>query len=124
MKRIFWIYCSLLSLGLIVLAWPEQNDLMMIQFSETHGPSKMDVAGILITMMGYVPMIKEVWKQFPKIKSNLGGRSWKILIAVTFIAMAGIVLGLYAGSDITLWISVIVAIIAQAVLVRVAYRRI
>jgi hypothetical protein len=124
MKRIFWVYCSLLSLGLIVLAWPEQNDLMMIQFSETHGPSKMDVAGILIIMMGYVPMIKEVWKQFPRIKSNLGGRSWKILIAVTFIAMAGIVLGLYAGSDITLWISVIVAIIAQGVLVRVAYRRI
>lgn len=124
MKRIFWVYCSLLSLGLIVLAWPEQNDLMMIQFSETHGPSKMDVAGILIIMMGYVPMIKEVWKQFPRIKSNLGGRSWKILIAVTFIAMAGIVLGLYAGSDITLWISVIVAIIAQGILVRVAYRRI
>ena len=72
----------------------------------------------------YVPMIREVWKQSPGIKANLGGRSWSILIGVTFIAMAGIGLGLYAESDITLWLSVIFAVAAQAILVRVAYRRI
>lgn len=124
MKRIFWIYLALLLLGLIVLAWPEANDVMMIQLSETHGPSKIDLAGILIIMMGYLPMVKEVWKQSSEIKTYIGIRSWNILLVVTFISMVGIAWGLYAGSDITLWISVIVATIAQAILVRVAYRRI
>ena len=122
MKRIFWVYLALLLLGLIVLAWPEENNVMMIQFSETHGPSKIDLAGILIIMMGYIPMVKEVWKQSSGIKAIIGIRSWNILLAVTSISMAGIAWGLYAESDITLWISVIVAAIAQAILVRVAYR--
>jgi len=123
MKRIFWVYLALLLLGLVVLAWPEANDVMMLQFSETHGPSKMDLAGILIIMMGYLPMVKEVWKHSSEIKTYIGIRSWNILLAVTFISMAGIAWGLYAMSDITLWISVIVATISQAILVRVAYRR-
>ena len=124
MKRIFWVYLALLLLGLIVLAWPEANNLMMIQFSESHGPSKIDLAGILIIMMGYAPMVKEVWKQSSEIKIYLGIRSWNILLGVTVTSMVGIAWGLYAGSDLMLWISVIVATIAQGILVRVAYRRI
>ena len=124
MKRIFWVYLALLLLGLLVLAWPEANDVMMIQFSETHGPSKIDLAGILIIMMGYTPMVKEVWKQSSEIKIYLGIRSWNILLGVTVTSMVGIAWGLYAGSDLMLWISVIVATIAQGIIVRVAYRRI
>jgi len=124
MKRIFWVYLALLLLGLLVLAWPEANDVMMIQFSDSHGPSKIDLAGILIIMMGYAPMVKEVWKQSSEIKIYLGIRSWNILLGVTVTSMVGIAWGLYAGSDLMLWISVIVATIAQGILVRVAYRRI
>jgi len=124
MKRIFWVYLALLLLGLLVLAWPEANDVMMIQFSDSHGPSKIDLAGILIIMMGYAPMVKEVWKQSSEIKIYLGIRSWNILLGVTVTSMVGIAWGLYAGSDLMLWISVIVATIAQGILVRVAYWRI
>ena len=122
MKRIFWIYFAILLFGLLVLAWPEENDLMMVQFSETHGPSKMDLAGILIIMMGYVPMIKEVWKRSSWIKTNLGNRNWNLLIGITITSLTAIALSLYAGNDTILWISVFGAVIAQAVLVRVAYR--
>ena len=124
MKRIFWVYLALLLLGLLVLAWPEANDVMMIQFSDSHGPSKIDLAGILIIMMGYAPMVKEVWKQSSEIKIYLGIRSWNLLLGVTVTSMVGIAWGLYAGSDLMLWISVIVATIAQGILVRLAYRRI
>jgi len=123
MKRIFWVYFALLILGLLVLAWPEENDVMMIQFSETHGPSKMDLAGILIIMMGYLPMLKEVWKQSSFIKQNIGEKNWQLLILITFIALAAISLGLYAGNDIILWLAVAAAAIAQGILVLIAYRR-
>jgi hypothetical protein len=123
MKRIFWIYFALLILGLLVLAWPEKNDVMMIQFSETHGPSKIDLAGILIIMMGYIPMLKEVWKQSSLIKISLGEKNWHLLIVMASIAITAIGWSLYVGNDITLWVSVIVAVLAQAVLVRIAYRR-
>lgn len=123
MKRIFWIYFALFLFGCIVLAWPEENNLMMIQFSETHGPSKMDVAGILIIMMGYLPMVKEVWKRSSWVKARLGGRTWNFLIGITFISLAAIGWSLYARNNIMLWISVVAAVIAQALLVRIAYRR-
>ena len=51
------IYFLLIIVGLVVLAWPEQDDQMMIQFSETHGPSSLDLAGIVILLGGYVPLI-------------------------------------------------------------------
>ena len=123
MKRIFWVYFALLILGLLVLAWPEENDAMMIRFSETHGPSKMDLAGILIIMMGYLPMLKEVWKQSSFIKIIIGEKNWQLLILITFIAMAAIAWSLYAGNDITLWVAVIAAVLAQGILVGIAYRR-
>ena len=123
MKRIFWIYFALLIFGCIVLAWPEENDLMLVQISETHGPSGMDLAGILIIMMGYLPMVKEVWKRSSWVKASLGRRSWNILIIITFTSLAAIVWSLYMGWEVILWISVIGAVVAQAVLVRVAYRR-
>jgi len=96
---------------------------MIVQFSETHGPSKTDLAGILIIMMGYLPMIKEVWKRSSWIKTNLGNRNWNILIGITITSLTAIALSLYAGNDTLLWISVLGAVIAQAVLVRVAYTR-
>ena len=122
MKRIFWVYLCLLLFGLIVLAWPEENNLMMIQLSEKHGPSKMDLAGILIIMMGYIPMVKEVWKQSPSIKTILGTRRWNLFLTVIFISMVGIVVSLYVGIDMLLWTSIIVAVLSQAVLVYTAYR--
>ena len=123
MKRIFWIYFALLILGVLVLAWPEENDVMMIKFSETHGPSKVDLAGIIIIMMGYIPMLKEVWKQSPFIKKSLGKKNFQLLIWMAFIAMIAISWSLYVGNDITLWVFVAAAVLAQAVLVRIAYRR-
>jgi len=122
MKRIFWVYFALLMLGLAVLAWPEENNVMMIQLSETHGPSKIDLAGIAIILMGYVPMLKEVWKQYSLIKGILGERNLALLILLTLLSFAGIAWSLYAGNDITLWASVIVATLAQSVLIRIAYR--
>jgi hypothetical protein len=123
MKRIFWVYFALLILGLVVLAWPEEDGVMMIQLSDTHGPSKMDLAGILIILMGYVPMVKEVWKQSSSIKGSVGEKNWRLLILTTFTAMAAIAWSLYAANDVALWISVIVAILSQVFLVRMAYNR-
>ena len=124
MKRIFWIYFALLLFGLIVLAWPEENNVMMIQLSETHGPSKMDLAGILIIMMGYLPMVKEVWKKTSSIKATIGAKFWGLAVAMTFIAITSIAWSLYVGSDMMLWLSVVVAALAQAILVGTAYRRV
>ena len=122
MKRIFWVYFALLILGLIVLVWQEEDDVMMIQFSETHGPSKIDLAGILIIMMGYLPMVREVWKQSSVIKKSIGKKNWQLLLLMAAIALTAIGFSLYLGNEITLWGSVLVAVLAQAVLVYIAYR--
>jgi len=51
------IYLLLIVAGLFVLAWPEENDQMMIQFSETHGPSALDLIGLLMLFIGYISLI-------------------------------------------------------------------
>lgn len=108
--------------GLLLLAWPEENDIMMIQFSHTHGPSKMDLVGILIIMFGYIPMVIEIWKRITHLKRKMGKLITLSLIALSFIASAAIVWSLYAENDAALWFSVSLSTIAQGSLVFHAFR--
>ena len=66
------IYLLLIVMGLIVLAWPEQDDQMMIHFSETHGPSGSDFIGVLILFAGYIPLIIPVVTKFSLIQKAAG----------------------------------------------------
>jgi hypothetical protein len=123
MKRTFWLYLFMVAFGIAAVAWPEADHLMYIQFSETHGPSKLDLAGLLVIMMGFLPMVKEVWKRRIYIRGKLGDSLWWVTVVFSILPLGFIALGLYIGSDFLLWTSVGVCVIAQGVLIGIAFRQ-
>ncbi len=123
MKRTFWLYLLMIAFGLAAVAWPEADDLMYIQFSETHGPSKLDLAGLLVIMMGFLPMVKEVWKRRAYIRSKLGDSLWWVTVFLSTVPLCFVALGLYMGSDFLLWASVGVCMIAQGILIGIAFKQ-
>ena len=121
MKKLFWLYLVVIGAGLVVLSWPEENNLMMVKFSETHGPSTLDSIGLLMMMTGYIPMIFMVVKRFKYIKI-LRGKTKPIVLAVTSVAaLIMIAIALNVSNDLVLWISVAIATIGQSFLVYDAF---
>jgi hypothetical protein len=116
------ICIPLLIAGLAVLAWPEEDNLMMVQFSKSHGPSGLDVVGIAIIFMGYIPLIFPVFKRFGVVQLALGRVTARLLILVVTIFSMLIVAGLVLENELLLWSSVVVISSAQAVLIYAALK--
>jgi len=118
------IYLMLIVVGLVVLAWPEQDDQMMIQFSETHGPSSLDIVGIVILLVGYVPLIFPVFTKHAMIQQSVGKIFSKLLIVAAVVCLLLIGIALMIGSDVVLWVAVTISAVAQATLIYFANRKI
>jgi len=114
----------LIVVGLVVLAWPEQDDQMMIQFSETHGPSSLDIAGIVILLVGYVPLIFPAFTKFSTIQKSAGKIFSTLLIVAAVVCLLLIGVALVIGSDVLLWVAVTISTAAQATLVYFVYRKV
>jgi hypothetical protein len=121
MKKFFWFCLAVLSAGLFVLGWPEENNVMMVKFSETHGPSTLDSIGLLMMMIGYVPMIFTVVKRFKYISTKRGIVKPVALAVISVAALIMIAIALNISNDLLLWISVAIATICQSFLVYDAF---
>jgi hypothetical protein len=112
-----WLYLFFVVTGLVVLCWPEEDNLMLLQFSEAHGPSRLDSIGIAIIMIGYVPMVAQVIKRFQFIQTSFGKAKSLSLIAISIFFSGMIALALNFENEPLLWTSVGISSLAQAVLV-------
>jgi len=118
------MYFLLIVVGLVVLAWPEQDDQMMIQFSETHGPSSLDLVGIVILLGGYIPLIFPVFTKFSMIQHSTGRIFSTLLIIAAVICLLLIGVALMIGSDVLLWVAVTISTVVQATLIYFVRRKI
>jgi hypothetical protein len=123
MKRIFWVYFALMACGLAVLAWPEENSEMMIRISETHGPSKPDIVGIIIIMLGYIPVVAGVLKASGKLRQQIGNGLWSGLLTFTLLSFFLIAYSLYSEKEMLLWTSVFTAAALQGILAFHSFRK-
>jgi H+/Cl- antiporter ClcA len=116
------VYVALVVVGVIVLAWPEEDNLMLVQFNESHGPSMLDSIGLAFIFAGYLPMVLQVIRNFSSILSRIG-KATTIILGVTII-VSGICipLALTNGSDLLLWSSVIVCTLGESVLIFFAFK--
>jgi uncharacterized protein YjeT (DUF2065 family) len=112
-----WIYLVLIIIGLVVLAWPEQDDQMMIQLSKAHGPSTLDLIGLAIIFSGYVPLITPVFTKFSHIQQLAGKFFSRLLVFIAFACSLLIVRALVIDSEILLWTAVTISTSTQAILI-------
>jgi hypothetical protein len=115
------IYILLVIIGLVVLPWPEDN-LMLVQFNESHGPSTLDSVGIAIILAGYLPMIIQVFRNFSNILLRIGKNTTVTLVIVAILSAILIPVALIQSSDALLWISVAICTIAESILIFFAFR--
>ena len=119
-----WIYLTIVLVGLIILCYPEQDDTMLIEFSTKHGPSRLDLLGIFILMIGYIPMIIRVVWRYNVIVSTLGKTKTVFLISLTILSLTMIPIALNFSFEPLLWIAVGISTVAQAVLIYYAFKNI
>ena len=118
----FWAYLTAVVVGLAVLAWPEQDSRMLLTLSERHGPSTLDVVGLALILVGYVPMAARVWARRMQLQSRFGA-SWLWMIALVCVSWGGIVAGLVTERELVLWTSVAASTCGQALLIVPAFLR-
>lgn len=117
MTKYFWFFTALVLVGLIVLAWPEGQAEPVVRFSDEHGPSILDSAGLLIMMAGYLPMVVQVILKFKILLQKLGHIKLIVLTVLPILCCVTIAISLFASSEWLLWTSVGVSITCQLVLI-------
>lgn len=123
MKIIFWVYLAIFLFGLFVLGWPEKDSVMVIRFTDVHGPSKLDLAGLVIIAMGYAPMMLEVWKTKDLVQQRMGSRIWFCVLSLSVLSFSLIALALFIDSTVLLWTFILMSFIFQGVMVVNAFKK-
>jgi hypothetical protein len=122
MKTSTMLLCLMtVAVGLVVLAWPEQNDQMMIQLNDAHGPSMLDLVGLAIIMLGYLPFLFNFIHNLKSVIALKGKRTVMITSMAVFDCLILIGIGLFLELDWLLWIGVAGAVSAQVVLFYFSY---
>jgi hypothetical protein len=122
MKNKIWVYLIIVLAGVIILCYPEQDDSMVVELSEKHGPSRLDLLGIFILMIGYTPMIVRVIMRYNVIVSTLGKLKSVFLIVLSILCLILISVALSFSYEVLLWVFVSVGTVLQAILIYYAFR--
>ena len=100
-----------------------RKHLMMIKLSEAHGPSTLDLIGIAIIFIGYIPLIIPLFTRFSTIQHSIGKQLSLIIVGAIVLFSSTIAIGLAIESEALLWTSVAITTLLQSVLVYFAYKR-
>jgi hypothetical protein len=116
------VYIVLVIVGVVVLAWPEEDNIMLVQFNESHGPSMLDSAGLALIFAGYLPMVLQVIRNFSSVISRIGKTTAIVLGGIILLSGTCIPLALINRSDLLLWPSVAVCTFGEAILIFYAFK--
>lgn len=82
-KRRIWLWVAGSALGVAVLVVPDTGP-RVFSFSETHGPSAVDVVGISILVGAWLPTVALIWTG----RSRLGSRGGRLgVVAVVGVGL-------------------------------------
>jgi hypothetical protein len=116
------VYIVLVIVGVIVLAWPEEDNVMLVEFNESHGPSMLDSVGLAFIFAGYLPMVLQVIRNFSSVMSRIGKTTTIVLGGIILLSGICIGLALINQSDLLLWTSVAVCTLGEATLIFYAFK--
>jgi hypothetical protein len=110
-----WLALSLV--GVAVVALPDSGP-RLASFSEGHGPSLMDAAGILVLLVGWLAFVVALWNR----RSAIGHRS----ILGTLAVVGAAVVAWSVATDTGLWwvLGIVLLLVAQVAAGLSAIRRV
>lgn len=104
-----WVLLILFITGLIIVVLPDSGK-PVIALNKSHGPSMQDLIGLGLLLISWLFSCIIVIRNWKKIKSKIGNRTFGLLLMIYLVAMAGIILSLVVSSDLFLWICVAVGL--------------
>jgi|SRR6188474_888000 len=98
-----WVLVILFITGLIIVMLPDSGK-PVIELNKSHGPAIQDLIGLGLILISWLISCTIVIGSRKKIKSKIGGRTFKLLMIIYLLAMTGIILSLVVSSEFLLWI--------------------
>ena len=94
--------------GLIILLLPDVGKPIIV-LNENHGPSLLDIAGLLLMFASWFLSCIVIAKRWEKIKLKIPNSAFVSLIIIYILSVIGVALSLLLTSDIMLWLCAAIA---------------
>jgi drug/metabolite transporter (DMT)-like permease len=105
-----WVLIILFIAGLIIVVLPDSGK-RVIALNKNHGPSIQDLIGLGLLLISWLLSSIIVIRNWKKVKSKIGNRTFRLLLIIYLLAITGIILALAVSSDFFLWICVAVGLL-------------
>ena len=115
-----WILLISLLIGIFIIVLPDEGK-PVITFNKMHGPSLIDLIGIMLLLISWIGSIVIIKDHWGKIKTRLGKRAIYLLVTMYLLAAIGITTGLLTESDLLLWLSVFIASIINTLFIVLSF---
>ena len=109
MRRV-WLWLAGSALGVAVLALPDTGS-RVFSFSEAHGPSAVDIVGILVLVAAWLPVAALIWRG----RRALGRRG--CLPAAMAAAGVALLVGTIALNVGPAWVAAVAMLLGAQILV-------
>jgi len=122
MTRTFWILFVVFVAGLIILLLPD-NGTAVIKLNKAHGPSSVDLAGLMLMLGSWLVSYVLVFIHRKKVIKKFGKGNVTLLCLLYFILVLGIAIGLMLSSEWMLWSCVTIAFMINVSFLIPVFRR-
>jgi len=107
--------------GFVIVLLPDKSEAL-ISFNSAHGPSVLDIVGLILLVSGWVWLTVYIIARWKKIARSLGKPKLYLLLSIYFIGILSIIFGLRFENEILLWTGVILSGISSLFLILKATR--
>jgi len=123
MTKTFWILFVVFLAGLIILILPDNDEPSVIKLNKAHGPSSVDLAGLLLMLGSWLVSYVLVFIHRKKVIKMFGKGNVTLLCLLYFILVLGIAIGLMLSSEWILWSCVTIAFMINVAFLTPVFRR-
>ncbi|HEU4859309.1 MAG TPA: hypothetical protein VFT15_05705 [Chitinophagaceae bacterium] len=117
-----WVLLTLFITGLIIVLLPDSG-IPVIELNKSHGPSIQDLIGLGLLLISWLLSSIIVIRNWKKIESKIGNRTFRLLLIIYLLAMTGIILSLVVSSDFFLWNCVAVGLLINILYLIYAFNK-
>lgn len=117
-----WVLLTLFITGLIIVLLPDSGK-PVIELNKSHGPSIQDLIGLGLLLISWLLSSIIVIRNWKKIESKIGDRTFRLLLIIYLLAMTGIILSLVVSSDFFLWNCVAVGLLINILYLIYAFNK-
>jgi drug/metabolite transporter (DMT)-like permease len=121
MKPSFWVAIVILVAGIVIVSWPDSNE-RVLSFSEAHGPSILDLAGLTFIIITWFWLLVKVFMRAKHVRRSVGVKGIIIAIGCILAGASLIASGLLYEYDSLLYSGIGLSAVGYLILVIPAFR--